>query len=137
MLTFSDLMIRKNKMLSKLEDLGLLEVHPDNRVRFLVSANAFWQADGSVQKEIHQLFIEDFLQNPFNHSNARLIFSPGQFSGASLKIIRKKVDNLIKEYSQLAEMDSALPINGRYSTGILIGFRPWVFTRIANLRRRR
>ena len=124
-------------MLGKLEKLGLLEVHPHNRVRLLVSANAFWQATGSIRSELHRLFVDDFLEDSFNHPSARLIFSPGQFSGASLKIIQKKVDNLIKEYNQLAEMDATLPIKGRYSTGMLIGFRPWVFSRIANLRRGR
>lgn len=124
------------RMLGTLEELGLLEVHPNNRIKLLASANAYWQVAGSIRKEIHQAFVTDFLEDSFNHPSARMIFSPGQFSGASLKIIQRKVDNLIKEYNQLAEMDSALPIKGRYSTGMLIGFRPWVFTRIANLRRR-
>lgn len=51
-------------------------------------------------------------------------------------VMSQKIDNLIKEYNQLADMDSALPIKGRYSTGLLIGFRPWVYTMIANLRRK-
>lgn len=123
-------------MLLRLEKIGLLEVHPNNRVKLLVSANVYWQSDGEIRKQIHQDFVDDFLGEPFSHPRARLIFSPGQFSAASLKIIRKKVDNLIREYNQLADMDSALPIKGRHSTGMLIGFRPWVFTRIASLRRR-
>ena len=81
--------------------------------------------------------MDDFMQSQFNHPNEYLVFAPGQFSRASLRIIRKKIDNLIKEYNQLAEMDATLPIKGRYSTGLLIGFRPWVFTMIANLRRKK
>ena len=30
-----------------------------------------------------------------------------------LKIIRKKIENLVKEFNQLAEMDASLPIKGR------------------------
>ncbi len=124
------------KMLGELEKIGLLEVHPRNRIRLLVHANVFWQVDGPLRKAYDQLFIDDFMDSNFKSSGERLVFSPGQFSRTSLKIIQKKIDNLVKEYNQLAEMDAALPIKGRYSTGIFIGFRPWVFTRIADLRRR-
>jgi hypothetical protein len=49
---------------------------------------------------------------------------------------RSRIDNLIKEYNRLVEMDAALPLKGRHSTGLLIGFRPRVFTGIAGLHRR-
>ena len=125
------------RMLGKLERLGLLEVHPYNRVRLLIPTNAFWQNNGPLRQATHQMFIDDFMDSSFNLPNERLEFIPGQFSEASLKIIRKKIENLVKEYNQLAEMDAALPIKGRYSTGLFIGFRPWVYSVIANLRRHR
>ena len=78
---------------------------------------------------------EDFLDYPFDLPNDRYVFSPGQFSEASLKVIRKTIDRLVRQYNELAEMDSALPLSERYSSGLVIGFRPWVFTIIANLRR--
>ena len=125
------------RMLGKLERLGLLEVHPYNRVRLLIPTNAFWQNNGPLWQATHKMFIDDFMDSSFNLPNERLEFIPGQFSEASLKIIRKKIENLVKEYNQLAEMDSSLPIEGRYSTGLFIGFRPWVYSVIANLRRHR
>ena len=125
------------RMLGKLERLGLLEVHPYNRVRLLIPTNAFWQNNGPLWQATHQMFIDDFMDSSFDLPNERLVFSPGQFSEASLKIIRKKIENLVKEYNQLAEMDSTLPIKGRHSTGLFIGFRPWVYSVIADLRRRR
>ena len=124
------------QMLGKLERLGLLEVHPYNRVRLLIPTNVFWQNNGPLWQATHQMFIDDFMDSSFDLPNERLVFSPGQFSEASLKIIRKKIENLVKEYNQLAEMDSTLPIKGRHSTGLFIGFRPWVYSVIANLHRR-
>ena len=123
------------RMLAKLERLGLLERHPNDRVRMHISKNIFWQTNGPLWQAYHTLFIEDFMDDPFSRPNERFMFSPGQFSEASLRIIQKKIDNLIKEYNQLAEMDSALPLEDRHSTGLFIGFRPWVFSIIANLRR--
>jgi hypothetical protein len=77
------------------------------------------------------------MDSSFGLPNEHLVFTPGQFSKASLQIIQKKIENLVKEYNQLAEMDSTLPIKGRHSTGLFIGFRPWVYSVIANLRRHR
>lgn len=124
------------KMLIRLETLGILELHPNNHVRMLISKNEFWQTNGPLWQAYREIFIEDFMDSAFGLPNERLVFTPGQFSEGSLKIIRKKIDNLVKEYNRLAEMDAALPLKGRHSTGLFIGFRSWVFTRIANLRRR-
>ena len=125
------------RMLAELEKLGILEHHPGDRIRLRVSKNVYWQGDGPLQQEYDALFINDFMESDFSLPGETLVFSPGQFSKASLRIIQKKIDSLVKEYNELAEMDSSLPIKGRYSTGLLIGFRPWVYSAIANLRRRK
>lgn len=124
------------KMLTKLERLGVLELYPSNHVRMLISKNEFWQTNGPLWQAYRNIFTNDFMNSSFGLPNERLVFSPGQFSEASLKIIRKKIDNLVKEYNRLAEMDAALPLKGRHSSGLFIGFRSWVFTRIADLHRR-
>lgn len=123
------------RLLRNLEKLGVIERHLKNNVRLLISKNVFWQTNGPLWQAYRDIFVEDFMASQFGSPNERLIFSPGQFSETSLKIISRKIDNLIKEFNQLAEMDSALPLKKRRSTGMLIGFRNWVFTGIANLRR--
>jgi hypothetical protein len=55
---------------------------------------------------------------------------------ALLKNILKQIDRLFKQYNELAEMDSALPLKGRYSAGLFIAFRPWVFSMLAELRKK-
>lgn len=124
------------QMLGKLEKIGILELYPNNHVRMLISKNEFWQTNGPLWQAYRNIFTNDFMNSSFGLPNERLVFSPGQFSEASLKIIRKKIDNLVKEYNRLAEMDAALPLKGRHSSGLFIGFRSWVFTRIADLHRR-
>lgn len=124
------------QMLGKLEKIGILELYPNNHVRMLISKNEFWQTNGPLWQAYRNIFTNDFMNSSFSLPNERLVFSPGQFSEASLKIIRKKIDNLVKEFNRLAEMDAALPLKGRHSSGLFIGFRSWVFTRIADLHRR-
>jgi len=122
--------------LAKLDRTNLVEWHPDGRIRFLVSKNIFWQKNGPLWNLYQKKIQEDFMDYPFDLPGDKYIFSPGQFSEASLKVIRKTIDRLVRQYNELAEMDSALPLNERYSSGLVIGFRPWVFSMIANMRRR-
>lgn len=124
------------QMLGKLEEIGILEHHPNYHIRLLISKNVFWQSNGPIWQVYHKIIEKDFLDSPFGFPNERYLFSSGQLSEASFKIICKKIDNLIKEYNQLAEMDSARPLKNRRSAAIFIGFRSWVLNRVAKLHRR-
>ncbi len=123
--------------LFKLDRLGLIELHPGNRIRLLVSDSVFWRRDGSFWERYHKPMTDDFLDHDFDQMGARRLFSPGQLSDASLKIVLKKIDGLIRQFNELSEMDTCLPLDVRRSTGLFIGFRPWVFSMIADLRRKK
>ena len=70
--------IEANKMLGQLERLGVLERHPNDRIRLLISKNIFWQTDGPLQEQYNLAFMDDFMQSQFNHPNEYLVFAPGQ-----------------------------------------------------------
>jgi DNA-binding Xre family transcriptional regulator len=123
--------------LFKLDRLGLIELHPGNKIRLLVSDNAFWRKGGPFADRYHEKMTDDFLDHDFDQLGARLQFSAGQLSDASLKLVLKKVDALIRQFNELADMDTCLPLEARRSTGLFIGFRPWVFTMISDLRRQK
>jgi len=123
------------QLLMCLDRLRLIELHSENRFRLLVSKNIFWRKNGPLWKLYQQRAMDDFLNHPFDLPTHRLDFNPGVLSEASLKIIVKKIDALRQQFNDLAEMDAALPVKGRYSTALFIGFRPWIFSMIAELRR--
>lgn len=125
------------RMLTALDRMGLIELHPANRFRLLVSQNVFWRKGGPLWQLYQEKIMGDFLDHAFELPGDRLMFSPGVLSQASMKIILKKIDDLTRQFNELAEMDAALPIEGRYSCGLVVGFRPWVFSMIADLRRRK
>jgi len=124
-----------SKILLKLDQLGLIELHPHNKVRLLVSKNVFWRKDGPIWNLYKKRVQDEFLDYAFDSPNERLVFLPGKLSDASQKIILKQVDKLIKQFNELAEMDASLPLTGRSSTGLLVAFRPWVLSLISNLKK--
>lgn len=125
------------RMLLQLDRLVLIELHPGNRVRLLVSKNVFWQKDGPLWRLYYRRIHDDFMDHGFDLPGDRLLFSPGVLSEASIKIILKQIDHLLKQYNDLAEMDAALPLKDRYSAGLFIAFRPWVFSMLSELRKQK
>ena len=130
---FSELEI--TEMLGRLEEMGLIEVHPNNSVKLLVSSDTFSRKGGPLWKKYQKLVLGEFFDYLFNTPSDEVIFNQGQLSEASIKLFRKKVEKLSKEFEELSEMDAALPFNDRYGTGLIVGFRPWTFPTIADIRK--
>ena len=126
-----------SQLLLELDQLGLIELHPHNKFRVLVSQNVFWRKDGPIWNLYKKRVEDEFLDYPFDLTNERLMFLPGKLSEASLKTIVKQLDKLIKQFNELAAMDASLPTKGRSSTGLLIAFRPWVLSMVSDLKRRK
>ncbi len=123
------------KLLGKLEEMGLIEVHPNNRIKLLVANNTFSRKGGPLWKKYQKKVLDAFFNYQFNTVSDDVIFNEGQFSETSIKLFRKKLTKLSKEFKELAEMDATLPLNDRYATGLIIGFRPWIFPTVEELRR--
>ena len=125
------------KMLLELDKLGIIELHSENRFRLLISKNILWHQKGPIWNEYLEMVTNDFIDHNFDQSDERLIFNTGQFSSESLAIIERKLDAFIDAFNELASKDALLPIKNRFSTGLFIAFRPWVFSLISGLRRKK
>ncbi len=123
------------KFLLRLDRLGLIELHPGNRVRLLVTKQVFWRKHGPLWERYEKVVREDFFNFDFDSPNSRLDFNPAQLSASSIKIVNKKIEALVRQYDELADMDSSLPIQNRYSVALHVGFRPWGFTIAKALKR--
>ncbi len=116
------------KYLLRLDRLGLIELHPGNRIRLLVTRNVFWRKHGPIWKRFEKQIREGFFDFDFDAPNSRLDFNPAQLSAASIKIVMKKIEALVRQFDELSDMDNSLPIKNRYSVALHVGFRPWGFS---------
>ncbi|MGK5092824.1 helix-turn-helix transcriptional regulator [Deltaproteobacteria bacterium TL4] len=124
-----------SQILLNLDQLGVIELHPNNKVRVLVSKNMFWRKDGPIWELYKKRIQNEYLNHPFNLSNERLVFVPGKLSEASTKTILKQIDKLVKQFMELAAMDASIPTEDRISTGLVVAFRPWVLSFLSELKR--
>lgn len=124
-------------MLLELDKLGIIELFPENKFRLLISKNVLWNKKGPIWNKYLDKVADDFMDHNFDRANERMVFCTGQFSRESLDIIEKKLDDFIENFNQLAIEDTLVPIKNRHSTGIFIAFRPWVFSLISGLRKKK
>ena len=59
-------------------------------------------------------------------------FETAELSESSIKIISRKIERLVKEFDDLVELDMSLPLERKQGVGMLMAFRPWVFSLLAD-----
>lgn len=121
--------------LLKLDQAKLIELHPNNRIKFLTSRNIVWRKNGPIRNQYENQIKEEFLSARFDTNQELLEFETGELSEASTVIFLRKLNRLLKDYNELIEMDRTLPIEDRISTGVVVAFRPWVFSLLSNLKK--
>lgn len=123
------------KFLLELDKLKLIELYPDNRIRLLTQKNITWRKDGPIASKYDNQIKKEFLNAPFDRMEERLRFEFGKLSDGSQSIMLKKIDLLFKEYYELTEIDKTLPLDIIHNTGLMIAFRPWIFSLIESIKK--
>ena len=123
------------RLLSQLDKLRLIELLPGNKVRLLTARTINWQPNGPVRRLYEQQAKLEFLNYDFEQHGWLLRLATGQLSMASSRTLQRKTERLLKEFDELAELDLSLPLAEKQSMGLLLSFRPWVFSMIAERRK--
>ncbi len=116
------------KIFTTLDKLKLISLLPENRVKTLTAHNIRWRKDGAVRKRHEQLAFNEILNDRFTKEDQLLDFEVLELSPASISILKRKMEMLLREVNDLAAMDYSLKEGNKKSTGILLAMRPWVFS---------
>ena len=122
--------MQTNTMLVRLSRLKLVELFPTNTGRLLTSNRIRWRTDGPIERMYRKQVEQAFLDSQFNKADETFRFEMAELSEASAKIIERKLDRLIRELGDYAELDLTAERDAKLSYGLLLGFRPWTFWRI-------
>jgi hypothetical protein len=122
---------------ARMEKLRLIEWGPRERVRLLVPRDFVWRAGGPAKKAYARRAMAEFLEARFDAPLELLRFEPRELSAESAATLKRKLERLIAEFSECARADCALPSERRVPVALLIGCRPWEFSVLNALKRRR
>jgi DNA-binding Xre family transcriptional regulator len=112
----------------KLDAARLIELQPRLRARLRVGPVISWRTDGPVHRVYEKQVKAEFLQSEFQGTHELLLFRSAELSDASTKILLRKLEQLAKDFAELARLDVAVPADEKNNVGMLIAFRPWTFS---------
>lgn len=118
---------RQVRLLAALDRLGLIELQPGNRVRRLTARRIQWRRGGPVRRMYEREVKRAFLQDPFQGAEAKFAFESAELAGGSARLLMRRVDRIIREFDDLADMDSGLPAADRRGYGLMVALRPWAY----------
>ncbi|MEJ2175249.1 MAG: helix-turn-helix domain-containing protein [bacterium] len=121
----------------RLARLKLIDWGPRENVRLRVAKDFQWRAGGPVKKAYGRRVLQEFLADRFGGGLELLRFEARELSPESAAVLRRRLERVVAEFNELAEVDTGLPSGRRAGMALLVACRPWEFSVVNALKRRR
>jgi transcriptional regulator with XRE-family HTH domain len=124
------------RWLVKLDNLGLVELRARLTARLRVRVPISWRQDGPIRRTYERQVREEFMRATFTAVDESLHFRSAELSTASRAVLQRKLARLAADFNELAALDRHLPVHEKRSVGLMLTYRPWVFSMFDGLKRR-
>lgn len=115
------------RCLTKLDRLKLIELLPRKRVRLLTDTRITWRPGGPIRSRYESTVKREFLNHDFDQTDESFWLESAELSDASIKVLTRRINRLMEEFGELAEIDRGLPKERKRGFGFVVGARPWTF----------
>lgn len=113
--------------LTGLARLKLIDLRPRKQVRLLTDARVRWRPNGPIRRRYEERVKREFIDCKFASEFETIRLENSELSEASIRVVLKRIDKLVQEYSELADLDRSLPHEEKRGFGVLLAVRPWTF----------
>lgn len=112
------------KLLLRLERIGILELHENNRIRLRLARTFSWIPDGPIMRYAKSE-ATDFFNHPFDKPGELMrILHVRVSEDAQLGLLRQ-VEQIAREYAEQHAADARLPLDRRPAISVLLAVRTW------------
>ena len=122
---------------ARLGRVQLIDWGAGERARLKVGRDFRWRAGGPVKRAYGNRVMQEFLRGRFDGALELLRFEARDVSEESAAVVRRRLERLAAEFNELAEVDSSLPARRRAGLGLLVACRPWEFSVVNALKKRK
>jgi len=123
--------------IGRLSRLKLVDWGPGEKLRLRVPKDFRWRAGGPVKKAYGRRVTREFLQARFDAPLELLRFESREMSAESAAVLKRRLERVVAECNELAELDAAAPAGRRTGIALLVACRPWQFSVVNALKRRK
>ena len=113
------------RKLAKLDKLEIIELLPGNRFKLKISPYFSWLPDGPIQRFFLKCVQEEFFSSHFKQPTEKLIVINGLLSLNTNAQVQKKMHDLGRTFSEYRNEDSALKIDEKHGTTLVVALRKW------------
>jgi DNA-binding Xre family transcriptional regulator len=121
----------------RLDRLAVIEFMPGNRIRVRVPRHTRLSPDGPIRRRYGAAAVADFLAPRFADVDGYFAFEFSDLSRASRELLQRRLERLVAEFNELAELDAPLRASARETVGLALGIRPWSMENAIELAPRR
>lgn len=114
------------KHVLRLEKLGLVELHPKDKVKLRVPKTLRLRRGGPIRGTHGRSVVANFIEADFHEAGGLFRFEVRELSRASVVLLQRRIERLATEFNEIAELDSYLPSGQRETVGMALGIRPYV-----------
>ena len=111
--------------LTRLDRMKLIELHPGNRVRVLISPDFQWLKGGPIQRFFEKSVQGAFFESGFSGEGEMRMVLNGWLSMQSIKGFHDNIRRLAREFEAQKQTDKAVPLSERKGTTLVMAVRPW------------
>jgi hypothetical protein len=122
------------KLLLRLEHIGILELHENNRIRLRIARTFSWIPDGPIMRYVKSQ-LPDFFADPFERPGELMRMISIRLSAEAQVALLQQVEQIAREYSEQHNADARLPLGQRQPVSVLIAVRSWEPELFKRLRR--
>lgn len=112
------------RLLLRLEKIGILELHENNRIRLRLSRAFSWIPDGPMMQFVKSQ-ATDFFGHAFDGPGELMRLVSVRLSAEAQVALLKKIEQVVQEYAEQHAADSRLPLAQRHAVTVLLGVRAW------------
>lgn len=115
--------------LAQLQSVKLAALDRSGEARLLVPRNVIWRRDGPVMRRYGDAAMQEFLRGGFDGNHELLTLETRELTTTSLLLLRRKLQQLQREFIDLAELDAMAPDTEiKRNVGMVLALRPWTFS---------
>lgn len=123
------------KSLARLDRLGFIELQPKNRIRRKISPNFAWRKHGPIERYFSENVKSEFMQSHFDGPEEALLFQVGMLSSSSNAVLRRRLEQVAREFNELNREDVSTPFEQRNGCSLILAVREWEPSAFGRLRR--
>jgi DNA-binding Xre family transcriptional regulator len=111
-------------LLLRLERIGILELHENNRIRLRISRTFSWIPDGPIMRYVKSQ-TADFFDYGFDLPGELMRLISVRISADAQVALLRQLEQIAREYSEQHNADAGLPLAKRQPVSVLLAVRPW------------